>query len=307
MKYRFSTYIEKPERVDIYLSTLFWNFSRSYVQKLIDRWYVSVNGKHVTKNLKIQSKDMLEIEIFIESASIEPENIPLDIIYEDEKILIINKDAGINTHPTPWIEGKRWTLVNAILYHCRENLPAINGVERPGIVHRLDKDTSWCIMIAKDDTMMKYLSKVIQERKIEKYYIAIVSGILKDKKITIESYIWRHPTDRIRMTTKNPINPKDALTHAEVLEYIEDRYTVLWVKLETGRTHQIRVHLASIWYPIIWDSVYGNQSINMEVQKKYGLSRQALHACELVFELYGKKKKFIAELKADMQKIISYK
>ena len=288
----------------MYISALFWEFSLSYVQKIIDRGQVFVNGKKITKNLKIHSKDEFLIYIKTFSVWIQAEKIPLDIIYEDKNILLINKDFSINTHPTPWIEGKSGTLVNAILYHCKEKLPIISGEERPWIVHRLDKNTSWVIMIAKNDKTMKYLSEIIKQRKVKKYYIAIVSWIIKDKKITIKSYIGRHPTDRIRMTTIHPLNPKRALTHAEILWYVDDQYTILKVKLETGRTHQIRVHLASIGYPIIGDSVYGSIDINKKVEKKYWLKRQALHAEELTFELYGKNKTFIAEVKEDMKKII---
>lgn len=304
MKYYFSSYIQNPQRVDIYLSALFQDFSRSYIQKLIDKWHITVNGEKITKNLKIYSKQEFLVDVLVESTDIQAENIPLSIVFEDENILIINKEAGIVTHPTPGIEGKSGTLVNAVLYHCRENLPTIGGEERPGIVHRLDKDTSGLIMIAKNDQMMKYLSGIIKERKVDKYYIAIVSGLVQDKKITIESYIGRHPTDRTKMTTKNPLLPRDALTHAEVLEYIDDTYTVLKVKLETGRTHQIRVHLASIGHPIIGDSVYGNPDINTQVKKDFWLTRQALHAYELELELYGKKQKFIWELKDDMKQIV---
>jgi len=304
MKYYFSVHIQKPQRVDIYLSTLFSQFSRSYIQKLIDKGYVRINTTSVSKNIKLQSRDVVEVEIQVESTDIQAENIPLDIVFENDDLLIINKEAGINTHPTPWIEGKTGTLVNAILYHCKENLPVINGEERPGIVHRLDKDTSGAIMIAKNDTMMKYLSSIIKERQVDKYYIAIVSGIVADKKIAIESYIWRHPIDPTRMTTKSPLNPKDALTYGEVLEYIDEKYTVLRVKLETGRTHQIRVHLSSIGHPIIGDNVYGDADINKEVKRTYGIKRQALHAYELEFELYKQKKHFCAPLKADIKKII---
>ena len=160
-------------------------------------------------------------------------------------------------------------------------------------------------MVAKTDTMMQYLSGIIHDRKVEKYYVAVVAGIVTDSSITIESYIGRHPTDKTRMTTKNPINPKEARTHAEVLEYIDDTYSVLRVKLETGRTHQIRVHLASIGHPIVGDNVYGNDDVNRQVKQKYGITRQALHAYELVFQLYGKDKRFIAPLKEDMKSMVT--
>ena len=304
---KFCVFSEKKIRVDIYLSALFSDYSRSYIQKIIDRWQVSVNKKQISKNLKLNPKDELEIEIIPEKLDILPQKMDLDIIFEDENILILNKDAWINVHPVP---GEWWTentLVNGILNHCSlTNLWTINWVERPGIVHRLDKDTSWIILIAKNDAMMAYLSEIIKNREIEKNYFAIVSGILKEKKIRIETEIWRHRIDRKKMTTKNPINPKNAISEVEVLDYLWEKYTLLKVKILTWRTHQIRVHLSSIWFPIIWDKVYWNEKINKEVEKKFWLQRQALHAKNLRFKLYSNKKFFEAELKEDMKKIIDF-
>ncbi|MFA5917186.1 MAG: RluA family pseudouridine synthase [Candidatus Gracilibacteria bacterium] len=303
MKYNFCVLSEKTIRVDMYLSTLFTDFSRSFIQKIIDRGHVKINGNEIKKNIKIKNQDEVSIDIIIEKSKIEAENINLDIVYEDENLIIVNKDAGINTHPVPGENGKIGTLVNALLYHTK-NLATINGQERPGIVHRLDKDTSGLIMVAKNDSMMKYLQNIIQKREIDKYYIAIVNGIVKDKNFKIESFIGRHPTDKIKMTVKNPINPKLAISYGKVLQYIDNKYTVLEIKIETGRTHQIRVHLSSIGFPIIGDKVYGNKDINKEVLNKYGLERQALHSRKLVIELYGEKKEFIGELKSDMRKIV---
>lgn len=304
MKIHFCTYIKEKQRVDIYLSTLLPDFSRSYIQKMIDREYITVNKKNISKNVKISHKDEIEISLHIEKLELHAENIPLDIIYQDENIAIINKDANLNTHPTPWIDGKSGTLVNWLLHHIQD-LAGIWGVERPGIVHRLDKDTSWVIMIAKNDKMMLYLQDLMKQReKIGKYYLAIVSGIIEEKQFKIESFIGRHRTDKIKMTTKNPINPKLAISYVKILDYIDEKYTLVEVKIETGRTHQIRVHLSSIWFPIIWDKVYGNKKINEEVEKKYALTRQALHSYKLEIELYGQKKQFFASLKDDMKKII---
>lgn len=307
MIYHFCTYLQKKERVDIYLSAILTDFSRSYVQKIIDRGNLKINWKIVTKNLKIDNRDEIEIFVNTEKLGLNAENISLIIVYEDENIAIINKDAWINSHPTPWEEGKTWTLVNALLYHIKD-LSSIWWVERPWIVHRLDKDTSWLIMIAKNDKMMHYLQDTIKERKnIWKYYLAIVSGIIKEDEFKIESFIWRHRTDKTRMTTKNPINPKIAISYVKVLKYIDEKYSLVQVKLETGRTHQIRVHLSSIWYPIIWDKVYGDKKVNEEVSKKYSLNRQALHSYKLEIELYGEKREFIWELKDDMKRIIDSK
>lgn len=300
----FCTYIKEKQRVDMYLSTLLSDFSRSYIQKMIDNWEVSVNSKIISKNLKIVNRDEIKININIEKLELNPENIPLDIIYEDQNIAIINKDAWINTHPTPWLEGKSWTLVNALLYHIKD-LAWIWGVERPWIVHRLDKDTSGLIMIAKNDSMMLCLQEMMKKReKIGKYYLAIVSWIINETEFKIESFIGRHPTEKIKMTSRNPINGKIAISKVKVLDYIDEKYTLVEVKIETWRTHQIRVHLSSIGYPIIWDKVYWNKKINEDVEKIYGLKRQALHSYKLELELYGEKKEFIWDLKDDMKKII---
>lgn len=304
MKYCFCVILEKQKRVDMYISALFESFSRSYVQKIIDNGFVLVNGHVCKKNIKLQNRDELEIHIVSEKVDIQAEEISLDIIYEDENVLFINKDAWMNVHPVPWEDGKTGTLVNALLFHCREALPCISGEERPGIVHRLDKDTSGIIMVAKNDSMMHYLSDTIKERKIEKYYIAIVYWIVKDRELSIESYIWRDKYNRQRMTALDPVNPKLASTKAEIIDFIDNKYTVLRVKLETGRTHQIRVHLASIGYPIIGDNVYGNSKANTEAKTRYQMKRQALHAHTLELELYGKTKKFEWVVKSDMMKMI---
>jgi len=317
VKYNFSVISEKKIRVDMYLSALFKDFSRSYIQKMIDNWQLSVNWKILKKNTKISNKDEIYLEVISTSLEdIVPENMNLEIVFEDENILVLNKDSNTNVHPVPWEGGKNWTLVNGVLYHYEnpplnlppikgeKELPTINWVERPWIVHRLDKDTSWAIMIAKDDKMMSYLSETIKERKVWKYYLAIVSWILTKDNFKIESYIWRDPNDRKKMTTKNPLNPKLAITYWKVIKHIDSKYTLVMIKLETWRTHQIRVHLSSIWYPIIWDSKYWNSKVNKQVSTVYQLKRQALHAYFIEIDLYWKPMKFVAELKDDMKKII---
>lgn len=290
----------------MYLSALFWEVSRSYIQKLIDSGSVLVNNEKVKKNIKLLPHDEIKIQEIITSVEILAENIPLDIIFEDDNICIINKNPGINVHPTPGVAWKSGTLVNALLYHCKEKLPVISGEQRPGIVHRLDRDTSGIILTAKNDKMMHYLSDIIKERKIKKYYLAIVSGMLLEKNFTITSDIGRHPHDKIKMTTQNPLNPKHSVTHGEVLGYIDNLYTVIKVDLETGRTHQIRVHFASIGYPIIGDSVYWNPKVNKRAATQHQIHRQALHAQELHFELYGEKVTFIAPLKNDMKNMLTH-
>lgn len=304
MNYNFSVNIQKKQRVDMYLSALFTEFSRSYVQKLIDTGCVLVNGSKIKKNLKLEPRAEISIEERVVSTEILAENIALEIIHEDENICVINKNPAINVHPTPGVEWKKGTLVNALLYHCREKLPVIWWEERPGIVHRLDKDTSGVIITAKNDTYMKEIAEKIKNREVKKYYIAVVSWVLVQEKFTITSDIGRHPTDRIKMTVQNPINPKHAITHGEVLWYIDDTYSVIKVDLETGRTHQIRVHLASIWYPIIGDSVYGNPKVNKRAATLYQIHRQMLHAKEFHIDLYWKRQVFVAEFKTDMQLLL---
>ena len=304
MIYNFCAFVEGSKRVDMYLSALFEDFSRSYVQKLIDRGQVTLNGKTFYKNVKLKNRDEIKITIILEQTEVVAEEMNLDIIFEDKEIILLNKEAWVNVHPVP---GEGWnsgTLVNGILDHCKDDLPSIGWVERPGIVHRLDKDTSGIIMIAKTDKMMSYLSETIKERNIDKYYIAVVLWKVKNREFKIESYMGRDKNDRTRMTTLDPVNPKIAITYGTVLEYIDNEYTIVKVKIETGRTHQIRVHLASIGYPILWDKVYGNHRMNTRVNTMYQLGRQALHAYELEFELYGEKRKFTAPLKEDMPRLV---
>lgn len=305
MKYYFCVFIEKKIRVDIYLSALFNNFSRSYIQKIIDRWQLTINWFIIKKNIKIKNKDELKIVIINQKLDwILPEKIDFDVVYEDKDILVINKDAWINVHPVPWEGWNKKSLVNWILEHCKNKLPSIWWVERPWIVHRLDKDTSWLIMVAKTDYMMNYLSKIIKNREIGKYYLAIVYWKIKDNDFKIESFIWRDPNNRLKMTTIKPINPKIAITYWKVLKYIDNKYTLVKIKLETWRTHQIRVHLSSIWFPILWDKLYWNESINKKIFKEFNLNRQALHAYKLYLKLYWKDYNFEAKLKDDMKKII---
>ncbi len=305
MNYKFCVFIENKLRVDIYLCSIFEDFSRSYIQKIIDNGQLKLNSKILKKNTKISNKDEIELKIITYwLEEVKAEKMDLDIVFEDDNILVINKDSNINVHPVPGSEWKKSTLVNGILEYCKENLPVINWVERPWIVHRLDKDTTGIIMIAKNDKMMSYLSNTIKNREVWKYYLTIVSGIFKQDKFKIESYIGRDPNNRKKMTTKNPSNPKLAITYWKTLNYINNNYSLLMIKLETWRTHQIRVHLASIGYPIIWDKIYWNAKVNKEVYSSYWLKRQALHAYFLEIDLYKKPMKFVAPIKDDMKKII---
>ncbi|MCK9272286.1 RluA family pseudouridine synthase [Candidatus Gracilibacteria bacterium] len=306
MKLEFCVYIFDKEirRVDMYLSALFKEQSRSYIQKLIEKGNVTVNGKIVSKHEKLKKGDLVEMIFETEKMEIEAENMALDIVYENEDFAIINKDAGINTHPVPGEGGKSGTLVNALLHHF-DGLSVINGVERPGIVHRLDKDTSGLIIIAKNDKTMRALQIKMNKRTIKKTYLALVDGIIKESGGYIESYIGRDPQDRKKMTVKNPINPKLAKTKFSVIKYVENKYTLAEVDLLTGRTHQIRVHFASIGHPIVGDKTYGNEKTNKYFKEIYGLGRQFLHSYKLSFNLDGIDYNFEAPLKNDIKKIIN--
>lgn len=300
----------ETRRVDTYLSALFPERSRSYLQKMIEGAQITANGESFTKNKKIYRGDVIEIKWTIESMELIAEDIPLDIVFENDDFAIINKDAGINTHPTPGEEWRKWTLVNALLHHFQtlgvrtdEKPSVINGVERPGIVHRLDKDTSGLIIIAKNDKSMHALQLKIAKRTIQKTYLALVVWVVKDNEGYIESFIGRDPRDRKRMSTMDPINPKLAKTRFYNRWVIDGKYTLLEVDLLTGRTHQIRVHLASIGFPILGDKIYGNEKANNEALEKYWLTRQWLHAYRLLFSLFGKEYAFTGDLKKDLQKI----
>lgn len=336
----------ETRRVDTYLSALFPEKSRSYIQKMIEEGKITANGANFTKNKKIYRGDIIEIHWKVEDMSLEAEDMPLDIVYENADFAIINKDAGINTHPTPGEEGRKGTLVNALLYHFKRlphppapspsekgsdyyNYPSttesetpeientlsfrggqgwgsiINGIERPGIVHRLDKDTSGLIIIAKNDKSMHALQLKIAKRTIEKTYLALVVWIVKEEEGYIESFIGRDPYDRKKMSTIDPINPKIAKTKFRNKWIIDDRYTLLEVDLLTGRTHQIRVHLASIGHPIVWDKIYGIEKENTRAEELYGLKRQWLHAYRLHFTLFWVEYNFEWPLKEDLTKICS--
>lgn len=304
----------ETRRVDTYLSALFPEKSRSYLQKMIEEGKISCNGTPFTKNKKIYRGDVINIEWKIDQMELVGENIPLDIIFENDDFAIINKDAGINTHPTPGEWGRVGTLVNALLFHFKNlgvrndnndfNPSIINGVERPGIVHRLDKDTSGLIIIAKNDKAMHALQLKIAKRTIHKRYLALVAGIVKVKEWYIESFIWRDPHDRKKMTTIDPKNPKLAKTKFCNKWVIAWKYTLLEVDLLTGRTHQIRVHLSSIGYPIVGDKIYGNEKVNTAIMETYGLSRQWLHAYRLNFNLFWQEFNFDGPLKPDLQKCL---
>jgi len=293
-------YPQELRRVDILLTTILKDKSRTYIQRLIEKWLILVNGKPVTKNDRIKRYDEITVTFETDKMTIDEEDIPLDIIFENDDFAIVNKNPGINVHPVPWFGGNSWTMVNALLFHMKW-LSVIGWVERPWIVHRLDKDTSGVIIIAKNDRSMHALQVNMNNRRIKKTYLALVYWIIKDKEWYIESYIGRDKIDRKIITVIDPINPKLAKTKFKVLGYFQNKYSFVEVDLLTWRTHQIRVHFASIWFPVVWDKTYGNKKNNEEILTEFGLTRQFLHAYKIGFELFGKEYNFTWELKKDLQ------
>ena len=259
------------ERIDRFLSCRLEELSRSYIQKLIKEGHVKVGEKTVKANYKLCAGDEVSIEIPDASEpDILPENIPLDILYEDSDILVVNKPKGMVVHPAAGHYSG--TLVNALMYHCKDSLSGINGVLRPGIVHRIDMDTTGSLLVCKQDEAHRILAKQLKEHTIRREYHAIVHGNLKEDAGTIDAPIGRHPTDRKKMSV-NYKNGKPAVTHYQVLERFGN-FTYICCRLETGRTHQIRVHMASIHHPLLGDEVYGPAG----KPAIKGLKGQVLHA-----------------------------
>lgn len=277
------------ERIDSYLSKLLDNFSRNRIQKLIKEEAVKINGKIVKTSYKLKPAD--EIDIIIPDASelkLEAQNIPLDVRYEDDDMLVINKPSGMLTHPTS-IE-KTETLVNALLYYCKDKLSGINGVMRPGILHRLDRDTSGLLMIAKNDFAHNFLAEQVKEKTAIRQYLAITNGIIKADTGTINKPIGRHPIHRQKMGVVE--GGKHAITHFKVLERYQNN-TLVELTLETGRTHQIRVHLSSMHHPIAGDEVYGGG------KSKIKLQGQALQAYRLTFNIPSSNERKTIEIEPD--------
>lgn len=256
-------------RIDKFLSEELPDMSRSYIQKLIKDGQVSVNNVPVKPNYKLNFGDVLTLEVpELQEPDILPENIPLDILYEDEDLLIINKPKGMVVHPAAG--HYTGTLVNALMYHCKGQLSGINGVSRPGIVHRIDMDTTGSLLVCKNDISHNCIAEQLKEHSITRVYHAIVHGVIKTEEGTIDAPIGRHPIDRKKMSI-NHKNGKAAVTHYKVLQRFKN-FTYIECRLETGRTHQIRVHMASIHHPLLGDSVYGPANC------PYKLQGQTLHA-----------------------------
>lgn len=269
MEKLFFTIEKGGERIDKYLSEQLEDMTRSHIQKLIKENMVRVNGMTVKSNFKLSASDQIEVEIpELKEPDILPENIPLDILYEDQDILVVNKPKGMVVHPAPG--HYKGTLVNAIMYHCKDNLSGINGVMRPGIVHRIDMDTTGSLLICKNDRAHQALAEQLKEHSITRKYHAIVHGRLKEDEGTIDKPIGRHPIDRKKMSV-HCTNGREAVTHYRVLKRFQ-QFTYIECQLETGRTHQIRVHMSSIGHPILGDQVYG------PAKCPYKLQGQTLHA-----------------------------
>lgn len=261
-------------RIDKYLSDNMEDISRSYLQKLLKDKSITVNNKAIKANYKVQEGDMVSVSVpEPEEPDILPEEIPLDILYEDDSLMVVNKPKDMVVHPSAGHTSG--TLVNAVLFHCKGNLSGINGIMRPGIVHRIDKDTTGALLICKTDTCHRILAEQLKVHSITRRYRAVVQGNLKDDEGTVEGPIGRHTTDRKKMAI-NYKNGKEAITHYRVLERFGNA-TYIECRLETGRTHQIRVHMASIGHPLLGDTTYGSS------KNPYHLQGQALHAMVLGF------------------------
>lgn len=260
---------ESGERIDRFLAEQMKELSRSYIQKLLKDGAVSVNGTSVKQNYKLSAGDHIVVRVpEPEALDILPEDIPLDILYEDDDILVVNKPKGMVVHPSPGHYSH--TLVNAVLYHCQGHLSGINGVIRPGIVHRIDMDTTGSLLICKNDRAHQILAEQLKEHSITRRYHAVVYGNFKEEQGTVNAPIGRHPVERKKMSTRSS-SPRPAVTHYRVLERFGN-YTYIECELETGRTHQIRVHMSSIGHPILGDAVYGPSRC------PYTLQGQTLHA-----------------------------
>lgn len=260
---------DMDERIDRFLSHMLQEKSRSYLQKIIKEGGVLVNGKKVKASYRMEEEDEVVVDLpKLSEPEILAENIPLDILYEDDDLLFVNKPKGMVVHPAAGHYSQ--TLVNAVMYHCKDRLSGINGVLRPGIVHRIDRDTTGVLVICKNDIAHRKVAEQLKAHSITRQYEAIVLGIIKEEEGTIDAPIGRHPTERKKMAA-GVKNGKTAKTHYKVLQRFHG-YTWIRCELETGRTHQIRVHMSSIHHPLLGDTVYG------PAKSPYSLQGQTLHA-----------------------------
>ena len=283
------------QRIDRYLSDELEDRSRSYIQKIMKEGYVKVNQKPVKSNYRLSFGDSVEVTLpEAKEPDIVPENIPLDILYEDQDIIMINKPKQMVVHPAPGHYSG--TLVNALMYHCGDELSGINGCMRPGIVHRIDMDTTGSLVVCKNDKAHQSLSEQLKVHSIRRIYVAIVHGNIKEDSGTVNAPIGRHPTDRKKMSTHCK-NGRDAVTHYKVVKE-KNGHSLVSLILETGRTHQIRVHMQYLGFPLVGDYLYNP---DMEY-----IHRQALHSWKLSFihPITKEPMEFTAELPKDMKKIL---
>lgn len=292
--------IENPSqqiRIDKFLSDSLPDLSRSYLQKLLKDNFILVNERPVKANYKLTLGDRISIILpEVKEPDIKPENLSVEILYEDSEVILVNKPKGMVVHPSAGHYSG--TLVNFLMYHCKDSLSGINGVLRPGIVHRIDKETTGVLIACKTDSAHKALAKQLKDHTITRRYRAIVHGALPQEEGTIATEIGRHPTDRKKMSIHCK-NGKEAITHYRVLQHFSN-YTYIECRLETGRTHQIRVHMASIGHPLLGDEVYGS------IKTKYKLQGQCLHAMVLGFlhPVSGNYMEFEAPLPDYFQKLL---
>lgn len=298
-EYNIESYDEwNDKRIDKILADYFDSYSRSFIKRLFDDQLVMVNGRNVKPSYKFKSGDTVDISIPDPvEVNITPENIDLDIRYEDDDIIIVNKPKGMVVHPAPGHYSG--TLVNGLMYHFQGALSGINGEFRPGIVHRIDMNTTGILVVCKNDTAHRCLSEQLHEHSITRKYYAIVHGNISEDSGTVDKPIGRNPKDRKKMTINNR-NGRRAVTHYRVLERFSGQYTLIECQLETGRTHQIRVHMASIGHPILGDELYGPKKCPFKLQG------QTLHAGVLGFihPSTGEYVEFDAELPAYFRELI---
>ena len=291
---------DEGQRLDVWLTSRMKNISRSHIQRLIRGGFVKVNSQRVKESHKTQIEDQVEIVIPPpQPVEILAEDIPLNILFEDDSLLVINKPAGLVVHPAPGHASG--TLVNAILHHC-PSLAGINGEQRPGIVHRLDRDTSGVMLVAKTGEALKSLADQFKHREIGKEYMAIVHGALEPAKGRIETLIGRHASDRKKMTASPKRGGRIAVTRYETLKKFE-KYSLVLLRPETGRTHQLRVHLAHLQHPVVGDRQYGRHSRDESMEE---VKRQLLHARKIRFQhpMSGAQMEFIAPLPEDMERFL---
>lgn len=292
-----------PARLDHYLLSRMPGWSRSRIQQLIDEGKVLVNGKTFKPGQKVKGAEVLTIAIDApQPLMLEAEDIPVEIVYEDDELVVVNKSAGMVTHPGAGVY--KGTLVNALLSRIGSSLKGINGTLRPGIVHRLDKDTSGLLVVAKSETALHHLQNEIKERKALRSYMAVVEGNVEQDKGTIDLPVGRHPNKRKEMWVVE--NGRRAVTHFEVVKR-SAKYTLLKLTLETGRTHQIRVHVSYSGFPVAGDIVYNRKTTGtLPARHKLGLSGHALHAAQLAFThpVSGELLKFQIAVPKDMQSLI---